>query len=180
MIRSALAGAVALVLSTAWALAADWTERENVKFRLLAETTAIGGSGEALIGLEVALAPDWQFYHEAPGEFGVAPEFDWAASRNLAAASLHWPEPSRFLYSTDPLVTTLGYKDRLLLPVVLEAKSAGEDLKLRLDLTYAVCAEICLFDEVDLGLTLRAGSGEATRHGARLQEALADALAAAR
>ena len=175
MIRSALVGTVALILSTVGVLAAEWIERENVKFRLLAETTATDGSGEALIGLEVALAPGWQFYHEAPGEFGVAPEFDWAASENLAAAALHWPEPSRFLYSTDPLVTTLGYKDRLLLPVFLETGSAGEDLRLRLDLKYAVCAEICLFDEVSLEMTLPAGAGKATRHGARLREALAGA-----
>ena len=127
--------------------------------------------------MEVDLEPGWQFYSENPGEFGVAPIFDWSASRNLAEATIMWPKAKRFVYSADPPVVTLGYQDWLLLPVVLEVGELGEDLTIRLDLEYAVCEEICIVDSVDLRLRLPAGRGAATRHGERLRQALADAKA---
>lgn len=177
-------GAFALVMAfiqvTGTTLASEWTEREFAKFRILPKTTTVDRSDEVLIGLEIDLEPGWQFYSENPGEFGVAPECDWTASHNLAEASIYWPKPTRYLYSTDPLVTTLGYKGLTLLPVVLEPEQASEELTVRLDLEYAVCAEICIFDAVDLQLTLPAGRGETTRHGERLEQALADAQAADR
>jgi len=47
--------------------------------------------------------------------------------------------------------------------------------KVRMDLEYAVCDEICIFDAVGLRLTLPAGQGAATRHSERLRQALAEA-----
>ncbi len=44
--------------------------------------------------------------------------------------------------------------------------------------SHAVCTEVCIFDTVDLRLTLPAGRGKTTRHGERLEQAPADALAA--
>lgn len=174
-------GAFALVMAfiqvTGTTLASEWTEREFAKFRILTNATTIDTSGQALIGLEIDLEPGWQFYSEEPGEFGVAPEFDWTASHNLAEASIFWPKPTQYLYSTDPLVTTLGYKGSVLLPVVLGLETDNEDLKIRLDLDYAVCAEVCIFDTVNLGLTLPAGWGERTRHSERLERALAESQA---
>ncbi len=162
------------------AAGSEWTEREFASFRLLPGTTAVETSGDLLIGLEVELAPGWQFYSEDPGEFGVAPRFDWSASRNLAKASLHWPQPTAYVYSSDPPISTLGYKGAFLLPVVLVAERAGESLDLRLALEYAVCEEFCVVDTVELRLALPPGPGEATRHAARLRRTLAAAQASAR
>lgn len=145
--------------------------------RVAARLATTGTSEEVLIGLEIDLEPGWQFYSESPGEFGAAPVFDWTASRNLAKASIFWPEATQFLYSVDPPVSTLGYKGSVLLPVVLEVGKLDDDLHVRLDLEYAVCDEICIFDTVGLRLTLPAGRSEATRHSTRLQRALTDAKA---
>lgn len=90
------------------AVASEWTEREFARFHLLAETTAIDGDDQVLIGLQVDLQPGWIFSAQDPGDFGVAPVFDWAASRNLARALVHWPEPRRVVYSTDPPVSLMG------------------------------------------------------------------------
>jgi suppressor for copper-sensitivity B len=159
------------------AAGSEWTEREFASFRLLQGTTAVEASRDLLVGLEVELAPGWQFYSENPGEFGVAPQFDWSASRNLAEASLHWPAPTAYLYSSDPPISTLGYKGSLLLPVALVAERAGEALELRLALEYAVCEEFCIVDTVELHLALPPGRAVATRHHARLRQALAAARA---
>jgi suppressor for copper-sensitivity B len=158
-----LALAIATAGLTDRAIATEWTEREFARFRLLAETTATAGRRQVLIGLE--------------GDFGVAPVFDWAASRNLARALVHWPEPRRVVYSTDPPVSLMGYKQALLLPIVLATESADQDAVIRLSLDYALCEDICIVDSVNLSLALPAGAGETTRHGPRLRKALADAKA---
>ena len=159
------------------AAGAEWTEREFASFRLLPGTTAVEATRDLLVGLEVALAPGWQFYSETPGEYGVAPTFDWSASRNLAEASLHWPAPTAYAYSGDPPIRTLGYKGSLLLPVALVADRADEAFELRLALEYAVCEEFCIVDTVELHLDLPPGRAEATPHSARLRQALAAAKA---
>ena len=155
----------------------EWTEREFASFRLLPGTTAVEASRDLLVGLEVELAPGWQFYSETPGEYGVAPIFDWSASRNLAEASLHWPAPTAYAYSGDPPIRTLGYKGSLLLPVALVAERTGEAFELRLALEYAVCEEFCIVDTVELHLDLPPGRAEATPHAERLRQALAAAKA---
>lgn len=157
------------------AVGSEWTQREFAKFRLLPSTTTVDTSSEVLIGLEIDLDPGWQFYSESPGEFGVAPTLDWTASRNLATASVYWPEPTEYLYSTDPPVRTLGYKGFLLVPVVLVPEQVSEEFDIRLVLEYAICDEFCIIDTVGLRLTLPAGRGKTTRHSERLQQTLADA-----
>ncbi len=159
------------------ALAADWTEREFARFRLLPGVTAVEAARDLLVGLEVELAPGWQFYSENPGDYGVAPRLDWSASRNLAEAEIHWPAPKAYIYGSDPTVSTLGYKDSFLLPLALVAERSGEALDLRLALDYAVCEAFCVVDRVELRLTLPPGRPEATGHDARLRRALGEARA---
>ena len=180
-VRRCAMGAMALVVAffqvTGTTVASEWTEREFASFRLLPGTTAVEASRDLLVGLEVALAPGWQFYSETPGEYGVAPIVDWSASHNLAEASLHWPAPTAYAYSGDPTIRTLGYKGSLLLPVAVVADRAGEAFELRLALEYAVCEEFCIVDTVELHLDLPPGRAVATPHAARLRQALAAAKA---
>lgn len=180
LVSCGLAAILMFLWSSTGAFAADWTKREFASFRFLPTTTAVEGSGELLVGLEVELAEGWQFYTENPGEYGVAPVFRWSGAWNLARVTLHWPKPRKFLYSSDPPVSTLGYKGSLLLPIVLELEDSSERLVLRLDLEYAVCDEFCIIDEVSLSLTLPAGRGRSTRDLARVQAALKEARTVAR
>ena len=159
------------------AVGSEWTEREFASFRLLSGTTAVEAARELLVGLEVELAPGWQFYAENPGDYGVAPRFDWSASRNLSQASIHWPAPTAYTYGSDPAIRTLGYKDAVLLPVAVVMERAGEAIELRLVLEYAVCKEFCIVDTVELRLALPPGPAEPTRDHARLRRALAAAMA---
>lgn len=157
--------------------ASDWTAREFARFRLVSEATATAGGGDVLIGLEVDLGAGWVFSAEAPGDFGVAPVFDWSASRNLAEARPYWPSPERVAYSETPPVSLRGYREALLLPIVATVVSGDRDLELRLRLDYALCHDYCIVDTVELRLALPAGAGEATLHGPELRRALAEAKA---
>lgn len=107
--------------------------------------------GRRVAGLRMVLAPGWKTYWRAPGEGGLAPEFDWSASRNLADVSVEWPRPGVF----DSFgVRTLGYADEVVLPLVLTPEDASAPVQLALDLHYGVCDEICVPEHVSLLLDL--------------------------
>lgn len=154
------------------ALAADWVERPFSKFRLWPSTTAIDASTEIVVGLKVKLEPGWQFYGKDPGKYGIAPKFDWSASTNLSSATIYWPQPTRHVYSVSPPVSTLGYKDSVLLPIVIEPANANEDVVLHSVLQYAICADYCVKDTVDIHLTLPSGDGKPTPHSVHLRQVL--------
>ncbi|MEG4641374.1 protein-disulfide reductase DsbD domain-containing protein, partial [Paracoccus sp. APAP_BH8] len=40
--------------------------------------------GHRMTALHLRLEPGWKTYWRSPGDAGVPPRFDWAASRNLA------------------------------------------------------------------------------------------------
>lgn len=113
------------------------------------------GDGRRVAGLRMVLAPGWKTYWRAPGEGGLAPEFDWSGSRNLAAVAVEWPRPGVF----DSFgLRTLGYAEEVVLPLVVTPEDAAEPVHLALDLHYGVCAEICVPEQVSLALDIPPGA----------------------
>lgn len=121
--------------------------------------------GTRMAGLVLDLAPGWKTYWRNPGAAGIPPEFDWSRSRNLASAEILWPRP--YFFESFGL-KTIGYKDRVIFPVRLVPKDAGQPIELGLDLRIGVCQEICVLEETDLALLLAPGE---SGHGAALIEA---------
>lgn len=126
------------------------------------------GDGRHIAALRVRLAPGWKTYWRAPGEAGIPPQFDWSGSRNLASVALHWPTPVAFSQGG---LTSVGYKDRLILPVTLRPRHEGQPIELDLQVALGICEEICVPVGTRLDATLPAGE---TRPDARIRAALAD------
>lgn len=116
--------------------------------------------GEAfLAGIELRLAPGWKTYWRRPGDSGLAPEFDWSASDNVALVELRWPAPERF---DDPGDITFGYKQGVVWPLRIVPEEPGEPVVLRLSMNYGICADMCIPREGDLTLAvLAAETGDA-------------------
>ena len=148
---------------------AEWTEREFAKFRMLLAEDAGRSSGKVLAGLEVALKPGWQFYHEKPGEYGVAPKFDWSESRNVKAVYLHWPPPKEFRYSVNPPVITRGYIDSFIIPANFTVSARDAETEIQVHLEYAVCNEFCIVDEVRLSMAQFADVKIARRYAEKIR-----------
>ena len=53
-------------------------------------------SGTWMAALHLTLSPGWKTYWRVPGEAGIPPLFDIAASTNIAALAVHWPTPHVF------------------------------------------------------------------------------------
>ena len=102
-------------------------------------------------GVQIDLAEGWKTYWRMPGESGIAPLFDWSASRNVADVELRWPAPARY---ADASGETIGYAHRIVFPVTVRPDDPSRPVELALRLDYAVCKDICIPARVDLAQVL--------------------------
>lgn len=131
------------------ALHTDWADGGHAKVRLVfGEWQA---DGTALLGVEMVLAEGWHTYWRTPGDAGRPPHFDWQGSRGATITGLRYPFPHPF---TDNGYRSFGHAGRVLYPVTAQA---GDSAEITLDLTYAVCAEICVLEEVSVSLVIDHG-----------------------
>ena len=98
-------------------------------------------SGSHMAAVELTLAPGWKTYWRSPGDAGIPPSFDWSGSKNVASVHIHWPAPSVFVSNG---MQTIGYHNRLLLPVEVRPLDPSQPMVLSLRMDLGVCDEICL------------------------------------
>jgi DsbC/DsbD-like thiol-disulfide interchange protein len=146
---------IAVILSSP-ATAADespWTQDIRSAIRLIAGSNK-AGAASMRAGIEIKLQPGWKTYWRYPGDSGVPPHFDFSGSENLKNATVLYPAPHLF---TDETGNSLGYKDRVIFPLVVSAQEPNKPLKLRVKVDYAVCEKLCVPVEGRAELTLAAG-----------------------
>lgn len=140
--------ALLLALAASPALAADLPPG-------IAEARLVDGwaepDGSRRAALVVDLEPGWKTYWRAPGEAGVPPMLDWSGSQNLGSVGIDWPAPETFDTAG---VITLGYHDRMVLPLRLVLAEAGQPVALRLHADIGLCRDICVPAALDLTAAL--------------------------
>ncbi|MFN4191618.1 MAG: protein-disulfide reductase DsbD domain-containing protein [Tabrizicola sp.] len=110
-------------------------------------------SGGRMAALDLRLAPGWKTYWRSPGDAGIPPSFDWSGSENVRSVRLHWPAPNVFQVNG---MQTIGYHDRLVLPVEVTPEDPARPIRLRVRMDLGVCDEICMPATVELGSDLAA------------------------
>jgi DsbC/DsbD-like thiol-disulfide interchange protein len=102
-----------------------------------------GGNVDGLwqAGVLVELEKDWKTYWRNPGDAGIPPQFDWAASRNVGSVDVSYPVPARF---RDASGEAIGYHDRVLFPVSVKASDSEKPVQLKLKMFFAVCQTVCI------------------------------------
>ncbi|THH34510.1 hypothetical protein E4Z66_18280 [Aliishimia ponticola] len=113
--------------------------------------------GTRMAGLELTLAPGWKTYWRSPGDAGIPPEFTWNGARNLSGVHVHWPTPRVFWQSG---MRSVGYAERVVLPLTLSPKSAGKDIRLKGRVDLGVCADICMPATIRIDSTLPSAESE--------------------
>src|SRR6478735_9172266 len=168
--RRAAIGVATTLLASLLALAAHaddaspWQRDGHSAVRLLAGSR----SGAVLLGgIAIQLQPGWKTYWRTPGDSGVPPRFDFSKSDNVEAVTVLWPAPQKFDDGAGG--TALGYKQQIVLPLRIVAKSADRPVTLRADINYAVCDKLCI--PVDATAELAFASVASTEDG-NLSEAL--------
>jgi DsbC/DsbD-like thiol-disulfide interchange protein len=128
--------------------ASAWVDGHRSRVRLL---DAGRDGGAPLAALEIELHPGFKTYWRTPGDSGVPPTFDWAASTNVAAVEPLWPAPTRF---EDAGGVSYGYHDRLVLPLRVRLRDAGRPARLAGAVDYGVCNDICIPARAEVALDL--------------------------
>ncbi len=108
--------------------------------------------GTHMAALSITLAPGWKTYWRAPGDAGIPPLFDWTGSDNIRAADFKWPTPEVFTING---LRSIGYHDRVVIPVALTTGSGPAQMKGQVQL--GVCEEVCVPVTLDFDAVLPAG-----------------------
>jgi DsbC/DsbD-like thiol-disulfide interchange protein len=120
--------------------------------------SGVEGKGGARVGvLRMELKQGWKTYWRIPGDSGVPPHFDWTGSQNLRSATTTWTVPDVFEAYGD---RTIGYKTRMVVPLTLTPEDPTQPIRIRLNFTYGVCADICIPAGQEFALDIPPGAPE--------------------
>ncbi len=111
------------------------------------------GRGTHMAGLRLTLGTGWKTYWRVPGEGGLAPEFDWSGSTNLAQVRIHWPRPIVFDVGG---LRSIGYAQEVILPIEITPRDPAKPVTLAARVDLGVCSDVCLPVSFDLAVPLPA------------------------
>jgi DsbC/DsbD-like thiol-disulfide interchange protein len=153
----ALFGATAVYAQDASA----WDKETHAEARLIAGS-AIKTADATFVraGVEIRLDPGWDTYWRNPGDSGVPPTFDFSGSENVGSVTVLWPAPKRFPDGAGG--NSIGYVDRVILPLRIIAKDPAKPPSVHLKLAYAICGNMCVPAEANLELALSGDGAEDT------------------
>ena len=97
--------------------------------------------GSRMTALALQLEPGWKTYWRNPGDGGIPADFDWDGAVNLEAVQIHWPMPE--VIDSGGL-RSLGYHDRLILPLQLTPHDRDAQIEARLRVDLGLCKTICV------------------------------------
>lgn len=154
ILLSVAIASIALVSPVAMAaedFVSPWAQGIHTRARLI----DAGGpqAGSYLAGVAIELDPKTVTYWRSPGEAGVPPTFDFAASKNVAKADVLYPAPNRIPEAGG--IMAFGYEDKVVFPVRVTAVDPNKPVELDLKLNYAACEKLCVPVNVKLHLALQ-------------------------
>lgn len=156
----------------AQALETSWESTDYVQARLVSASDATGDGKALEAALELRLADGWHAYWRMPGDSGLPPALDWAASANVDNVEMSWPTPRRIeimgLYS-------FGYTDSVMFPLSIVPQEPGKPVTLSLKASVMVCESICVPQDLALSLEIPAGAAAEGRYGRVIGAARDDA-----
>lgn len=129
-------------------------QTDHVKARLIAETDGVQPGGTVTIALRLDIIEHWHTYWTYAGDSGEATHIDWTLPEGVSAGALQFPYPERI--EVGPLVN-FGYEGTVLhLTDITIPKTAtpGQSIALRADVTWLVCADVCVPEEGSLALDI--------------------------
>jgi DsbC/DsbD-like thiol-disulfide interchange protein len=139
--------------------ASDWDAQAHTAARLIAGSMIKTSDAPFLrAGVEIKLDPGWKTYWRDPGDSGVPPTLDFSGSDNVKSVTVLWPAPE--LFPDGAGGKSIGYVDRVILPLHIAPDNAAKPSSLQLKLGYAVCGNLCVPIEANLKLPLGGDGAE--------------------
>jgi thiol:disulfide interchange protein DsbD len=119
---------------------------------------AIAPGGTQVVGLVLSLEEHWHVYWINAGDSGEPPKVAWTLPAGITAGVMQFPIPQRL--PLGPLMD-FGYEDHVAFPVTIAAAATMKPGPVHLDaqVTWLVCAQVCLPGKAHLGLDLTVQPG---------------------
>ena len=148
---------IILALTAAPAVAGEgaWSGGLKASARLIA--AGVDADGRLAAGIEIVMPPGWHTYWRTPGDAGIAPTFDFSASRNVADVTIDFPIPTRL---DDGFSVTNVYYDRVVFPVSAVVVDPAKPVALAVAIELGVCAEICVPDSLTAEIAISPGESD--------------------
>ena len=121
--------------------ASAWVSDAHSAMRLMVGSSSKNQREPLRAGVEIKLAPGWKTYWRYPGDSGIPPRFDFTRSTNVRSVDIEWPAPQAW---HDPGGVSIGYKDKVILPLRVVAQNPGQPVGLVLAFDYAICENVCI------------------------------------
>jgi thiol:disulfide interchange protein DsbD len=151
-----------LVSAAAHALSGPTVATDNVKARLVSETSSIAPGQTVWVALEFNIRDGWHTYWRNPGDSGQATTLSWTLPSGVIAGDIVWQTPHRFEIA--PLVN-YGYAKHVMHLVPITASKdlkVGAPLALSAKASYLVCADVCIPEDANLELKLPTSASAGT------------------
>ena len=140
-------------------LSSEWSIGEKSKVRLISPYTTSNNSKKLILGLEYELDNEWKTYWKSPGGGGFPQKIIWNNSININSLQIEWPRPIEFEILG---LSSIGYKDKVIFPLIIEINDKDKITEINLNVNYLVCKNICIPGNANLFLNLPGGEGEPT------------------
>ena len=130
------------------------TKDRPVEIELRSASRTIAPGDSVPVAIRLRPEPGWHAYWRHAGDVGSPPSVEWRLPEGYTVDSLRWPTPE--LIAAPPLAS-YGYEREVhLLGAVHVPRTArvGSTVTLAGTVTWVVCREECIADEVDVALTL--------------------------
>ncbi|MBV9396220.1 MAG: cytochrome C biogenesis protein, partial [Methylobacteriaceae bacterium] len=122
--------------------ASPWDGGPRAAVRLIAASPSQTAPDGALrAGIEIRLGTGWKTYWRYAGDSGVPPRFRFDRSENVRDVAVLFPAPHGF---NDESGESIGYKGEVILPLHVVPRDTARPVLLRLDIDYAICANLCI------------------------------------
>jgi thiol:disulfide interchange protein/DsbC/DsbD-like thiol-disulfide interchange protein len=145
----------------AYPLSGNVVATDNVKARLVSETSAIGPGQSIWVALEFNIRDGWHTYWRNPGDSGQATSMAWSLPPGFTAGAMVWTTPQRF--ELPPLVN-YGYAKHAVHLVEITAPkdlTLGRTALLQAKASWLVCSDVCVPENANLQLSLPASASVA-------------------
>jgi thiol:disulfide interchange protein DsbD len=151
-----------LASAAAHSLSGPTVATDNVKARLVSETSSIAPGQTVWVALEFNIRDGWHTYWRNPGDSGQATTLTWTLPSGVTAGDIVWQTPHRFEIA--PLVN-YGYAKHVMHLVPITASKdlkVGAPLAMAAKASYLVCADVCIPEDANLELKLPTSASAGT------------------
>ena len=135
---------------------------------LITDTDVVAPDAPFHAALRLRLAPGWHTYWMNPGDAGYPPSLTLSLPPGASASNLEFPVPQRLLEGT---LTAYGYTGDVILPFSI---TPGQDgLRTQAHVEWLACKDVCVPEQADFSLDLKAGHPAPSAQAAMITSALA-------